>query len=295
MPQAKSTVTLALMLLLLLLSACDAPLPSDPTATPTRTPIIPTATPTATATPVPPTATPTAIPDAATILQTGLAPAVDGVVDALWAGANSYPIANVTFSSAVPASDLSGSFRALYDAANLYLLVEVTDDVLVNDSGAGWYHDDTVEVFVDGDYSRSTTGYDGVNDFQLAVRYNDGNVIIRGSNSAPVPAGVQASLAPAAGGYVLEMLLPLAQIGVSPVDGYLLGLDVQVDDDDDGGDRDTKMAWWSTNDNTWQYPSLFGTGVLNQALVPTPVPPTATPIPPTATRRPFASSTRCRR
>jgi regulation of enolase protein 1 (concanavalin A-like superfamily) len=208
---------------------------------------------------------------------------LDGVVDALWAGANSYPVANVTLGSAVPASDLSGSFRALYDAANLYLLVEVTDQTLLNDSGTGWYHDDTVEIFVDGNYSRSTTAYDGVNDFQLAVRYNDGNVIVRGSNSAPVPAGAQARLAPATGGYVLEMLLPLAQIGVSPVDGYLLGLDVQVNDDDDGGDRDTKMAWWSTDDNTWQYPSLFGTGVLNQALVPTPVPPTATPIAPTAT------------
>jgi regulation of enolase protein 1 (concanavalin A-like superfamily) len=183
----------------------------------------------------------------------------------------------------VPASDLSASFRALYDATNLYLLVEATDQILLNDSGTSWYFDDTVEIFVDGDYSRSTTAYDGVNDFQLAVRYADGNLVIRGTNSASVPAGAQARLATATGGYVLEMVLPLAQIGVSPVDGYLLGLDVQVNDDDDGGDRDTKIAWWSTDDNTWQYPSLFGAGVLNQALVPTPVPPTATPIAPTAT------------
>ena len=263
-----------------------------PTATPTNTftPVPPpTATPTFTATPVPPTATPTAVPGAATILRTGSAPVLDGAVDALWAGANSYPVANVTLGTAVPASDLSASFRALYDAANLYLLVQVSDQTLVNDSGTGWYHDDTVEVFIDGDYSRSATAYDGVNDFQLAVRYNDGNVVIRGSNSAPVPAGAQASLATATDGYVLEMTLPLAQIGVTPVDGALLGLDVQVNDDDDGGDRDSKMAWWSTDDNTWQYPSLFGTGVLNQTLIPTPVPPTATPtftatpVPPTAT------------
>ena len=139
---------------------------------------------------------------------------LDGVVDALWAGANSYPVANVTVGSAAPASDLSASFRALYDATNLYLLVAVTDQALVNDSGTGWYHDDTVEIFIDGDYSRSATAYDGVNDFQLAVRYADGNVVIRGSNSAPVPAGAQASLAPVSGGYVLEMALPLAQIGV---------------------------------------------------------------------------------
>jgi regulation of enolase protein 1 (concanavalin A-like superfamily) len=284
--------------------------PVPPTATPTftATPVPPTATPTFTTTPVPPTATPvpptaTSVPPTATpvpptatpvagaavILRTDAAPVLDGAVDALWAGANSYTIANTTVGSAVPASDLSGSFRALYDATALYLLVEVTDQTLINDSGAGWYHDDTVEVFIDGDYSRSATAYDGVNDFQLAVRYADGNAVIQGANSAPVPAGAQARLAAATGGYVLELTLPLAQIGVAPSDGYLLGLEVQINDDDDGGDRDTKMAWWSTTDNTWQYPSLFGTGMLNQTLIPTPVPPTATPtftatpVPPTAT------------
>ncbi|MEI2688265.1 MAG: sugar-binding protein [Anaerolineae bacterium] len=251
---------------------------------PTATPVPPTATPVPpTVTPVPPTATPTPVAGAAVILRTDSAPVLDGAVDALWAGANSYTIANTTVGSAVPASDLSGSFRALHDATNLYLLVEITDQALINDSGAGWYHDDTVEVFIDGDYSRSATAYDGVNDFQLAVRYADGNVVIQGANSAPVPAGAQARFAAATGGYVLELTLPLAQIGVTPTAGYLLGLEVQVNDDDDGGDRDTKMAWWSTSDNTWQYPSLFGTGMLNQTLIPTPLPPTATPVPPTAT------------
>ncbi|HNS02614.1 MAG TPA: DUF362 domain-containing protein, partial [Anaerolineae bacterium] len=99
--------------------------PVPPTATPvppTATPVPPTATPVPpTATPVPPTATPTVIAGAATILRTDSAPQLDGVVDALWAGASSYPIANVTVGSAVPSSDLSASFRALYDANNLYL------------------------------------------------------------------------------------------------------------------------------------------------------------------------------
>ena len=267
--------------------------PASPTVTPspTSTPAIP---PTATASPtntpvVPPTATATATPvaGAATIYRTNLAPVIDGVVDAVWTGAGQYNEANVIVGTAVPASDLSASYRALYDATNLYLMMQVTDETLVNDSGTSWYNDDGIEIFIDGDYSHSASGYDGVNDFQLAVRWNDGNVVLAGANSAAVPAGATAAVAAVPGGYVVELRLPLAQIGVSPVNGYRLGLEMQVNDDDDGGNRDTKLAWWATTDDAWQYPSLFGTGILNDQAVATPQPTaTSTPVTPTATAAP---------
>ena len=85
-------------------------------------------------------------------------------------------------------SDLSASFRALYDDTNLYVLVDVTDDSLVNDS-LHWYDDDCVEIMIDGDYSRGAS-YDGVNDFELGFRWND-LTITAGANSAPVPAGAK--------------------------------------------------------------------------------------------------------
>ena len=265
-----------------------------PTRTPTATPVPPTATPLPTNTPVPPTATPlptnTPVPPTATpvtvdgvVLRTDLAPVIDGTIDPVWSGANQYPIQNVIIGSAVPAADLSASYRALYDATNLYLLVTVSDETLINDSGTSWYFDDGVELFVDGDHSQGAS-YDA-NDFQFGVRWSDGNTIIAGANSAPVPTGAVASLASAPGGYRLEMRLPLSGLSINPTAGYQFGLEVQVNDDDDGGDRDTKISWHSLDDNTWMYPSQFGSVALSSNTVPTPVPPTATntPVPPTAT------------
>ena len=217
------------------------------------------------------------------VLRTDLAPVIDGTIDPVWSGANQYPIQNVIIGSAVPAADLSASYRALYDATNLYLLVTVSDETLINDSGTSWYFDDGVELFVDGDHSQGAS-YDA-NDFQFGVRWSDGNTIIAGANSAPVPTGAVASLASAPGGYRLEMRLPLSGLSINPTAGYQFGLEVQVNDDDDGGDRDTKISWHSLDDNTWMYPSQFGSVALSSSTVPTPVPPTATntPVPPTAT------------
>ena len=105
--------------------------------------------------------------------------------------------------------------------------------------------------------------------------------MIKGSNSAPVPAGAQARLVAGGAGYVMEIVIPMSQLGITVANGRQFGLEMQINDDDDGGDRDTKLAWWSTTDDTWRYPSLFGTAVLNDALAPTPTPIPPTPIPPT--------------
>jgi oligosaccharide reducing-end xylanase len=43
-----------------------------------------------------------------------------------------------------------------------------------------------------------------------------------------------------------------------------LGLDVHVDDDDDGGDRDGKLTWKAKQDDAWQNPSLFGGAILGE-------------------------------
>jgi hypothetical protein len=55
---------------------------------------------------------------------------------------------------------------------------------------------------------------------------------------------------------------PWSTLGVTPGPGKQIGLDVQVNDDDDGGDRDTKVMWHAQRDTAWQQPSVFGTGDL---------------------------------
>jgi hypothetical protein len=201
----------------------------------------------------------------ANVAQTWTAPVIDGAVDSVWAGAGWYPINNVTIGTVGGASDLSGNWKAMWDSTNLYYLVEISDEALRTDSASTW-DDDTIEIFIDADDSKGTS-YDGVNDFQYGLRYNDATVYI-GSNSVNDSTGVVHAWATISGGYRLEIRVPWSTLGVTPAGDGLIGTDVQVNDDDDGGSRDSKKAWFATNDNSWQDPSLFGTAVLTTSIAP---------------------------
>ena len=206
-------------------------------------------------------------PTTAIVHKTAAAPAIDGVVDALWANANQYTMNNNLVRGTGPLfhKDLWTTWRILYDDAHLYVLVESRDETLIKD-GPNWYDDDIVEIMIDGDRSAGSS-YDGVNDFELGFRWND-PAIIPGVNSAPVPANAQFSMVSTGEGYVLEFRLPLAGIGVQPVNGYTFGMDIHVNDDDDGGPRDAKMAWYGVEDNAWQAPIYFSTATLDDGTPP---------------------------
>ena len=55
-----------------------------------------------------------------------------------------------------------------------------------------------------------------------------------------------------------EIRVKLSSIGLAP--GETFGLEVAVNDDDDGGDRDYKFGWWALPDydDDWRQPSVFG-------------------------------------
>jgi hypothetical protein len=162
-------------------------------------------------------------------------------------------------------TDLSGNVKALWDTGaasgsdNLYLLISVMDDQKINDS-ATWTDDDSVTVLIDGDDSRGAS-YDGANDFELGFRWNDAT-IHPGANSAAVPAGTTFSMVATGAGYRLTVKMPLAGLRIAAGYGRPFGLDVQGNDDDDGGNRDAKIAWWATTDTSSTRPDAFGTGRL---------------------------------
>jgi glucose/arabinose dehydrogenase len=206
-------------------------------------------------------------PTTAVVSKTSTAPLIDGAVDAAWAGANQYSMMNnlVVGTGTLFHQDLWVTWRALYDDTYLYYLVEARDETLIKD-GPNWYDDDIVEIMIDGDHSRGGS-YDGDNDFELGFRWDD-PAIIAGVNSAPVPPGAQFSMVGTGEGYVLEVRLPLAEIDVQPVDGYTFGLDIHVNDDDDGGPRDAKFTWFGVQDNAWQAPVYFSDATLDDGSAP---------------------------
>lgn len=82
---------------------------------------------------------------------------VDGVADeASWQLATWQPINNLILGDPPSAEDFSGRFKMLWDEKQLYLLVEITDDILFDqhaDPKHLYWDDDCLEIFLDEDAS----------------------------------------------------------------------------------------------------------------------------------------------
>jgi hypothetical protein len=174
-------------------------------------------------------------------------PVLDGKVDAVWLQTPVQYIKS-TINGAAPTdlADCSGLFRVLYDAANLYVLVDVNDATLVQDSdpSQGWL-DDRIEIFIDGDNDK-TAAHDTVNDYQYCFRWNQGTVEtpVEWYSSPRSLTGVQYGITTTTKSYLVEVKLPWStMIGGPAKAGRLIGIDVVIDDDDDGGDMDSQLAW----------------------------------------------------
>jgi len=76
-------------------------------------------------------------------------------------------------------------------------------------------------------------------------------------------AGIEFKISDTPKGYIFEAKFPWTTLGLSsPRSGILLGYDVHVNDDDNGGERDHKIAWFTTTDYSWNNPSLFANAKL---------------------------------
>ncbi len=198
-------------------------------------------------------------------------PVIDAKVDDAWARASVQYI-NSTNDGTAPTgpTDCSGQFRVLYDTTYLYVLVDVNDEALVQDSDPtqGWL-DDRIEIFIDGDNSKDAAP-DGKNDYQYCFRWNHGvvEVPVEWYRSPASLAGVQYAVVATASSYRMEVKLPWAMMNGGPAQaGRLIGINVMVDDDDDGGDVDSQIAWHATGGDP-HHPNLWGTALLPDATVP---------------------------
>jgi hypothetical protein len=194
----------------------------------------------------------------AEVAQATEKPAIDGRVDDVWAKAKAYELKNSFYEAPSGPEDCSASFKTLWDKENLYLLVEVKDEDLRNDSDEFW-QDDSVEVFVDADNSKSDSF--GDNDYHYRFDWDATSPAMDEMRHQKTN-GVKYAISKTDKGYNLEVSFPWTTLGAKPAAGTSIGLDVQVNDDDGGGDRDSKIAWSATEDNAWENPSVFGNAFL---------------------------------
>ncbi|OIR15064.1 xyloglucanase Xgh74A precursor [mine drainage metagenome] len=200
-------------------------------------------------------ATPAA-PDAS-MVYAATAPVIDGNdTDSVWSSAMSYNITNLA--GTLPAGHVfAANYKAAWDNNNLYVLVDVTDDVLLKYVTNPW-DGDGVELYVDADDSKGTS-YDS-NDFQYEFPWNS-TAFLETKHSAT--AGVQFAQVNTTGGYRIEVAIPWTTLGVLPGSNNLVGLDVHVNNaDTTAGTRDCKLMWWASVDNVWSNPSLMASVAL---------------------------------
>lgn len=81
---------------------------------------------------------------------------IDGQVESAWQNANWYPLDQIIIGDKLSSEDFSGRFKLLWDKEHLYLMAEITDDVLFDQHADPLYFywdDDCLEIFIDEDAS----------------------------------------------------------------------------------------------------------------------------------------------
>jgi hypothetical protein len=184
-------------------------------------------------------------------------PVIDGEVDAVWEMASVQEITIPINTAPSGPDDSSGSFRLLYDAENLFLLAEVTDESLINDTAASW-QDDSVEFYFDGENSKGPQGLSG-NDRQITFGWTTEEV--QGTNQNDE--GFELAQMDTATGWRLEVKMPWQSLmSTEAPAGQLIGVDCFINDDDDGDTRDSQIAWHATEAVGWETPSMWGTALV---------------------------------
>ena len=216
------------------------------------------------------------------------APDIDGEYDGIWNQAQfrdrnrfRLDIDNLMIDQGATRLDGNTEYRwaAMHDGANLYLLVfaeGANGQTPFGDSMPDVWNDDVLEIFLDGDNSK-TQDYDGVNDFQLILPLTpfgelaengsdvDNARFLLGFNSAPLdPSSFEFATCICDGAQQLyEVRIDLAAVGIQ-VD-RTFGFELQLDDDRDGGLREVKWGWFHPSrdnndvDNTKDSPQFMST------------------------------------
>jgi len=159
---------------------------------------------------------------------------------------------NVLAGDAAPEEDdLSADIITMWDEKNIYISVNITDQILDNSASNSWERD-LVEIYFDMDNAKTDGAYDD-NDHQLTFIWNT-------DNSAVLDTLALSSQRDTEDGWVLDVTIPWSALmdGFTPAVGTTIGFDVHVGDNDTGGSRDNKLSWMTLVDQAWNNPSYMG-------------------------------------
>jgi hypothetical protein len=165
-------------------------------------------------------------------------------------------------------ADNSGTFAFGWDANNLYLFVNIVDDIHVQIShGETLYRGDSLELQFDADLNGDfdTAEING-DDHQLGLSPGDNRVspetfLWNPPNRYGPAAGLSLSSRPTApnGGYIFEAALPWSFFGVTPLPGQHFGFALNSSDDDVPGAASQQSMLSSVSTRKLLDPTSWGT------------------------------------
>jgi endo-1,4-beta-xylanase len=143
--------------------------------------------------------------------------------------------------------------RVLWDENALYVYIEVNDPVL-SDVNITAYLQDSVEVFIDENNAK-TPSYEQ-DDGQFRVSFKNRQTF----GSSGSREGFESAAQVIEGGYAVEVKIPF--LILAPEDGTVIGFDLQVNDDQGSGARDSISKWNDPTNNSWKSTAGFGVLIL---------------------------------
>jgi len=207
---------------------------------------------------------PEPLPGEAVYIPFPVAITLDGDL-ADWADIPQITVDTGTQISLDPAENGSFTFAVAADASTLFVLMTMPDqNIVTGEHGTDYWNEDSMEFYLNLSGELGATSY-GEGIFQININPGDiGNtdansITLTGSNS--FDSGTTAAVFATDDGWGFEAAFPLTD-WLTPVHGAEIGFQVHANGATEFN-RDVKLIWSAadTNDNSWQDPSVFGSGL----------------------------------
>jgi hypothetical protein len=191
------------------------------------------------------------------VKKTNQVPVIDGRADALWENTPTATVSNIgicTFCTA-DSLDLSGRFKAVWDAENLYFLFTIYDDIKFRNNlpanpseqrlWASWKNDD-VELFFDMNNDKESGFHPDQDDFRYDFVYNYDSVATVGNAR-----GIRFAHTDFDKGYVLEVSIPWKNLKYAPGRDNAFGFEMNISDNDTKGPLEQGVVSWARSKAAW--------------------------------------------
>lgn len=179
-------------------------------------------------------------------------PIIDGIKDDCYSDESKIYTGKTIKVNCIADDGSRGYAWMAWDYKGLSVFFEVNESTPAA-KGKDQYMDDSCEIFLDEDLSRTRTGIEDSNDAQYRV-----TIVGKNSQGMSAPTKFESAAVrnDGKGKYYIELKAPW--LDIVPAKDTIVGFDIQINDGDMSGRRIFCTGWWSDEENNWQYTDKYG-------------------------------------